>query len=108
MRKGVSQVSALIAYISSMEANKINTETHGPINKSDHRTRSKPSDISDLSELPLILDSRMAAQLLGIHYKTVEKMARVGEIPGAQIGKTWRFSRDSLIRFCGREASSQN
>ncbi len=91
-----------------METNKIKTETHSPINESDRRTRSKPSDISDLLELPLILDSRMAGQLLGIHYKTAEKMARAGEIPGVQIGKTWRFSRDSLIRFCGKEMSSQN
>ncbi len=54
--------------------------------------------------LPPILDSRKAAELLGLHYKTVEKMARAGELPAVQLGKAWRFSRDSLIRFCGRES----
>ena len=91
-----------------MEPNKIKTETHSPTNKRDRKTRSKPSDISDLLELPLILDSRMAGELLGLHYRTIEKMARADEIPGVQIGKVWRFSRDSLIRFCGKEMSSQN
>ncbi len=65
-----------------MEPNKIKTETHSPTNKRDRKTRSKPSDISDLLELPLILDSRMAGELLGLHHKTVEKMARAGELAG--------------------------
>ena len=64
-----------------------------------------PSDVSDPSSFPLVLNSRRAADLLGLHYKTVEKMARSGELPGVQLGKAWRFSRDALIRFCGSEHS---
>ena len=90
-----------------MEPNKIKNNTRPPKSKSNSITRSKPSTISDLSELPLIMDSRMVGELLGLHHKTVEKMARAGELPGVQIGKVWRFSRDSLIRFCGKEISPQ-
>ena len=61
------------------------------------------SDVSDLSSFPLVLNSRRAADLLGLHYKTIEKMARAGELPGVQLGKAWRFSRDALIRLCGSE-----
>ena len=62
-----------------------------------------PSEVSDPSSFPLVLNSRRAADLLGLHYKTVEKMARAGELPGVQLGKAWRFSRDALIRLCGPE-----
>ena len=90
-----------------MEPDKKKDQTRPPKSKSDSLARSKPSTISDLSELPLIMDSRMVGELLGLHHKTVEKMARAGELPGVQIGKVWRFSRDSLIRFCGKEMSPQ-
>jgi len=43
-----------------------------------------------------LLDSDEAAQLLKIHPKTLQRMARRGEIPGVQIGKLWRFRRSEL------------
>lgn len=43
-----------------------------------------------------LLDSEEAASLLKIHPKTLQKMARNGEIAGVQIGKLWRF-RASLL-----------
>jgi excisionase family DNA binding protein len=43
-----------------------------------------------------LLDSNEAAQLLKIHPKTLQRMARRGEIPGVQIGKLWRFRRSEL------------
>ena len=43
-----------------------------------------------------LLDSEEAASLLKIHPKTLQKMARNGEIVGVQIGKVWRF-RASLL-----------
>ena len=64
---------------------------------------SVPSDAPNQLPFPPILDSRRAAILLGLHYKTVEKLARADTIPGVQLGKAWRFSRDSLIRLCGPE-----
>ncbi len=43
-----------------------------------------------------LLDSDEAAALLRIHPKTLQKMARNGEITGVQIGKLWRFRASVL------------
>ena len=43
-----------------------------------------------------LLASDEAAQLLKIHPKTLQRMARRGEIPGVQIGRLWRFRRSEL------------
>jgi len=45
-------------------------------------------------ELPI--DSKTAAAYLNIHYKTVELMARMGEIPATKSGKSWQFLRSML------------
>jgi len=55
---------------------------------------SSPTEFDPLFE-PL-LDSDEAAQLLKIHPKTLQRMARRGEVPGVQIGKLWRFRRSEL------------
>jgi len=38
-----------------------------------------------------LLTLRQAADLLGIHWKTLEIQARHGEIPATKIGNRWRF-----------------
>ena len=43
-----------------------------------------------------LLDSDEAAALLKIHPKTLQRMARKGEITGIQIGKLWRFRASDL------------
>jgi excisionase family DNA binding protein len=43
------------------------------------------------------LDSAEAAQLLRIHPKTLQRMARKGQVPAIQIGKLWRFSSSALL-----------
>jgi len=43
-----------------------------------------------------LLDSTEAAALLKIHPKTLQKMARNGEIVAIQIGKLWRFRASAL------------
>ena len=43
-----------------------------------------------------LLDSDEAAALLKIHPKTLQKMARNGEITGVQVGKLWRFRASVL------------
>jgi excisionase family DNA binding protein len=49
----------------------------------------------DASFEPL-LDSTEAAALLRIHPKTLQRMARDGEIAGIQIGRLWRFRTSAL------------
>lgn len=43
-----------------------------------------------------LLNSSEAASLLKIHPKTLQRMARHGEITGIQIGKLWRFRASVL------------
>ena len=43
-----------------------------------------------------LLDSNDAAQLLRIHPKTLQRMARNRQIHGIQVGKLWRFRASDL------------
>lgn len=50
-----------------------------------------------LTEVDELLDAREAAARLGLHERTVVRMAREGRIPGAEkIGRGWRFHPDRL------------
>ena len=55
-----------------------------------------PYRISALATFERLLDSDEAASLLGIHKKTLQRMARNGEVPGFQIGDLWRFRASAL------------
>jgi excisionase family DNA binding protein len=44
------------------------------------------------------LDSQQAAQLLRIHPKTLQRMARRGKLPGYRVGDLWRFRASELDR----------
>jgi excisionase family DNA binding protein len=59
------------------------------------QTQSRDAAEFDSSFEPL-LGSDEAAQLLKIHPKTLQRMARQRQIPGIQIGKLWRFRRSEL------------
>jgi len=48
------------------------------------------------SSFEQLLDSDEAAALLKIHPKTLQKMARNGQINGVQVGKLWRFRASVL------------
>ncbi len=52
-----------------------------------------------------LLDSDEAARLLRIHPKTLQKMARGGEIVSIHIGKLWRFRASDLNRWVQKIAS---
>lgn len=43
-----------------------------------------------------LLDSDEAAALLKIHPKTLQRLARNGEIRGVHVGKLWRFRVSAL------------
>ncbi len=53
-----------------------------------------------------LLNSSEAAALLKIHPKTLQRMARHGEIVGIQIGKLWRF-RASVLNSWLEQKSHQ-
>ena len=48
------------------------------------------------SHFERFLDSREAAALLQIHPKTLQRLARKGEIRAMRIGKLWRFRASDL------------
>jgi excisionase family DNA binding protein len=67
---------------------------------------SVPSQLENTARLdhtfePL-LDSTEAASLLRIHPKTLQRMARNGEIAGVQIGRLWRFRASVLNSWLNR------
>jgi excisionase family DNA binding protein len=49
-----------------------------------------------LSGFEEFLDLRETASLLGMHWKTLEGMARSQKIPAFKAGKRWRFRVSSL------------
>jgi excisionase family DNA binding protein len=46
-----------------------------------------------------LLDSVEAAALLKIHPKTLQKLARQGDVDAIKIGKLWRFRTSALNRW---------
>ncbi|MGB7136646.1 MAG: helix-turn-helix domain-containing protein [Acidobacteriaceae bacterium] len=48
---------------------------------------------------PLLSESEAAKFLGGLHPKTVQRMARRGELPAFRIGRYWRFRASELDRW---------
>lgn len=80
-----------------MKANGNGTHNH-------FHERKGPVAIQDALFEPL-LDSSEAAALLKIHPKTLQKLARNGEITAIQIGKLWRFRASALNEWLEKIAS---
>jgi excisionase family DNA binding protein len=53
----------------------------------------------ELPQFEPLLDTHQAAALLGIHPKTLQKMARAGTVPCHRIGDLWRFRASELDRW---------
>jgi excisionase family DNA binding protein len=51
-----------------------------------------------------LLDTTEAAALLRIHPKTLQRLARSGEVTGIQIGRLWRFRASALNRWLEKTA----
>jgi excisionase family DNA binding protein len=43
-----------------------------------------------------LVSSSETAEMLGIHQKTLERMARQGDIPAIKIGKKWKFRQSTV------------
>jgi excisionase family DNA binding protein len=61
----------------------------------------------EAGKLERSVGSREAADFLGIHYKSVERMARMGDVPAAKSGKAWQFLL-SLLDEWRREQMRSN
>jgi excisionase family DNA binding protein len=65
----------------------------------------RPDDYVGSGFEPLI-DTEEAAALLQIHPKTLQRMARRGEVRGYQLGKLWRFRASDLVKCVSAEVAS--
>jgi excisionase family DNA binding protein len=52
--------------------------------------------MSELKFIEPFLDSDQAAAILRIHPKTLQRLARCGQVTGYRIGKLWRFHASDL------------
>jgi excisionase family DNA binding protein len=52
--------------------------------------KSEPHDFERL------LNLEEAASILGMHWKTLERMARTHKVPSLKVGKRWKFRLSSL------------
>jgi len=50
-------------------------------------------------DVPLVLNTREAAELLGFCPGTVKKKAAAGEIKGIQTGRDWRFTKEAIREY---------
>jgi excisionase family DNA binding protein len=60
-----------------------------------------------MSYEPLMSDAEAAKFLGGLHPKTVQRMARRGELPSYRIGKYWRYRASELSAWLMLHSSSQ-
>ncbi len=47
-------------------------------------------------EIEVLLTSKEASQVLKIHPKVLERMAKRGEVPALKVGKFWRYRATTL------------
>lgn len=59
----------------------------------------KPPQRADYGhrEIEPLISTEQAAAMLSVHPKTIQRMARRGEIKGLQIGNRWRFRASTLL-----------
>ena len=55
---------------------------------------------------PLLSDEQ-AGELLGLHPKTVQRLARNGELPAVRIGRYWRFRASALNQWIDVHSTCQ-
>ena len=54
-----------------------------------------------------LLDDKQAGEMLGLHPKTVQRLARRGEIPAVRIGRYWRYRASVLNQWIEVNSSGQ-
>ena len=50
-----------------------------------------------------LLDSVQASAILLIHPKTLQRMAREGQLPAVRVGKLWRFRRADIENWIAKQ-----
>ena len=55
---------------------------------------------------PLLSDAQ-AGELLGLHPKTVQRLARTGSLPAVRVGRYWRFRASALNAWIDLQSTGQ-
>lgn len=51
--------------------------------------------------LPLLINAKQVACILGVNERTVLRMAIGGSLPAIKVGVRWRFNRDKILAMAG-------
>jgi excisionase family DNA binding protein len=54
------------------------------------------------------VDSRTASAAIGIHYKTLERLARKGLVPALKLGRSWQFRLSILSEWFNGKLKSNS
>jgi excisionase family DNA binding protein len=82
----------------SMSPSLANTDTKLP--------DKKPAVTESQIHFEPLLDTQEAAALLGIHPKTLQRLARAGKVPSVRIGKSWAFRASALDKWLTTKLAS--
>ena len=66
----------------------------------------RSSEMTGTQSFERLLDLREAASILGMHWKTLERMARNRKVPALKVGKRWKFRLSSLNTWLENELNS--
>jgi excisionase family DNA binding protein len=56
-------------------------------------------------DIPLVLTTDEAAELLRVHVNTVKYLIRNGKLPASKVGRAWRIPREAVLAVRGGEAN---
>jgi excisionase family DNA binding protein len=74
-------------------------------------TELRKPPVSERGEVPVfgpgatpLIDSNQAAQFLGVHPRTLQRMVLRGEITAVKVGKLWRFVPSAIQEWVARHS----
>ena len=53
------------------------------------------------AEMPELLDTKQAAEILNVNVRTVARMCEQGKLKAVKVMSLWRINRDALLKFAG-------
>lgn len=60
-------------------------------------------EVTNLSDLPMLLTTTQAATILNVTPRTVQSMCEAGKLRAVRVQSLWRVNRDALLEFAGIE-----
>jgi len=65
-----------------------------------------PTSTASIFHFEPLLNDEQAGALLGLHPKTLQRLARTGQIPARRIGRFWRYRASELDKWLTGELTS--